>query len=280
MLRHPKQRWELTHEQTSWNSEGIDCYETIEIVQLFKHMFENECGVQVPAGRYTVIFGSHAIAQLLDFMLWAGLKAKEWEEHRGWVAHRKIGDTVLGSNFTLSDDPFHDQTFRFGFDCAGKQREFFPIFTKGVLSNILYDLKTSSKYGKPQTGHTLGSPSIVMETGSETADPFTFAQTLDKVLYIPVLHYMNIPNPHKGICTGSSRFNALMIEKGENVQPIFTTRITDSFHTIFNNINTISRFPVSVNLSRTYDQRAPVAFSVPSYMVVDNVMITDSAQSF
>ncbi|HQB82248.1 MAG TPA: metallopeptidase TldD-related protein, partial [Candidatus Rifleibacterium sp.] len=103
---------------------------------------------------------------------------------------------------------------------------------------------------------------------------------IGKVLYIPALHYLNIPNASKGIFTGSSRFNAVLIENGKVVGPIFSSRITDTFQSVFGKIVKISQEAESVNLSNTYGRRSPVAFAVPSYIVSEKVKITDCAESF
>ncbi|MCP4162453.1 MAG: hypothetical protein GY760_20475 [Deltaproteobacteria bacterium] len=103
---------------------------------------------------------------------------------------------------------------------------------------------------------------------------------MGRILYIPALHYLNLPNPNKGIFTGSSRFNALLIEDGEIISPILSSRITDTFQSVLNSVRKISSESVSVNLSNTYGRRFPVAYSVPSYIISEGIKITDCAESF
>jgi hypothetical protein len=100
------------------------------------------------------------------------------------------------------------------------------------------------------------------------------------VLYIPALHYMHIPNRSQGIFTASSRFNAMLVDRGRVVRPIYSSRITDSFANVLGNVRTLARRTVSVNQSNTYGRRAPVAASVPAYAVIEGVKITDSADAF
>ena len=190
------------------------------------------------------------------------------------------GDRVLVGNFQLSDDPTNDQTFRFGFDMAGRVRRPFPLVKDGLLQNLMYDSATAAKYGRELTGHTTGSVSIVMPPGADSPDLLTAVKGLGRVLYIPALHYLNMPNPSQGIFTGSSRFNAVLIEDGKIVRPIFSSRITDSFQNVLGNIRLVSPTATSVNLSNTYSRRAPEAASVPEYVVAEKVKITDSADSF
>jgi predicted Zn-dependent protease len=91
---------------------------------------------------------------------------------------------------------------------------------------------------------------------------------------------MNIPSRSKGIFTGSSRFNAVLVEDGKIVSPIFSSRVTDSFQNVLGNVKVISSVSESVNGSNTYGRRTPVAMNVPSYIVSEGVKITDSADSF
>jgi predicted Zn-dependent protease len=119
-----------------------------------------------------------------------------------------------------------------------------------------------------------------MQPGSGPADFLEAVEGIDRVLYIPAIHYMNIPNMSKGIFTGSSRFSAVLVEKGKIVSPIFSSRITDQFDNIFGNVLEISSKTTSVNTSNTYGRRNPSAVSVPTWMLVDDVKITDCADSF
>lgn len=280
MLRHPVQRWELAHEQTGWKLSDIESTKSVTELKKLQSLFTRADGVQVAPGNYTVVLGSNALAQLLHFALRAGLYAKDREELRGWCAKNNPGDTILGNNVSIYDDPDNDNTFRFGFDYAGKKRSLFPLVHNGILQNFMYDRETCAKYHKPQTGHSLDSLSIVMESGSAKEDPLMVTGGDREALYIPKLHYMNVADRQKGIVTASSRFNALHIGKNGEIHPVFAARITDTFKNIFSNIAALSCSRESVNLSTTYGARAPIAFYVPSYTVVENVIISDCADSF
>jgi predicted Zn-dependent protease len=89
-----------------------------------------------------------------------------------------------------------------------------------------------------------------------------------------------MPDPTKGMFTGSSRFNAMRIKDGEFVAPMFSTRVTDTVPSVLSNVVAISSRSVSQNESSTYGRRAPEAMSVPEYLLCDNIRITDVADSF
>lgn len=147
----------------------------------------------------------------------------------------------------------------------------------GVFAGLIYDRNTASKYGKEATAN---AGCLAMEPGTGSADFLEEVSGEETVLYIPAIHYMNMPNMSRGMFTGSSRFSAVLVKKGKVVSPIFSSRITDRFQTIFGNILGISSDTVSVNTSNTYGRREPSAVSVPSWILVDNVSITDCAESF
>ena len=100
------------------------------------------------------------------------------------------------------------------------------------------------------------------------------------VLSIPALHYMNVPNISEGLVTASSRFSATVMRGGQIAAPLLSSRVTDHFKSIFGNVVAVAPNSVSVNVSNTYGRRTPVASSVPAYVLVEDVKITDSADSF
>ena len=229
---------------------------------------------------YTVVLGPQALAELIQMAMFTGLWGRGYEEKQSWTSKNSIGDNILGENITILDDPLNEYTFKMGFDMSGQKRIMRKLVENGNFSSLMYDSTTAAKFKKEKTGHDSSSVSFVLETGEGEECPLEAVKHLDEVLYIPALHYINLPNISKGIFTGSSRFNALLVRKGEVVGPIFSSRITDTFQNVFGNVEKISKLAVSVNISDTYGRRAPNAFSVPNYMVCRGVKITDCADSF
>jgi predicted Zn-dependent protease len=280
VLKHPGKKWELINTQTGWRASDFSVEKTLKELGRLIPVYEKNPGFKVEPGEYTVIFGSDAVSEIANLSVFTGFMGRGWEEKQSWTSQNKPGDEVLGKNITLSDDPFNPQTFMFGFDMSGRKRKHFPLIENGVLMNLMYDSSTAARYGREPTGHDTRSMGIVMNTGDGFECPLEAVRDMGRVLYIPALHYMNLPSRSKGIFTGSSRFNALLIEDGKMVSPIFSTRITDSFQNVLGNVSVISSVSESVNGSNTYGRRMPVAISVPSYIVAEGVKITDSADSF
>ena len=280
VLKHPQAKWELTHNQTGWRASDFSVDKTINILSKLIPLYEENDGFKVEPGEYTVIFGARALSEIIGMAVYTGLAGRGWEEKQSWTSKNNPGDIILGETISIVDDPTNPETFMFGFDMTGRKRSIFPLVENGEFVNLMYDSGTAAKYGKKPTGHDTGSPSIVMDTGFGSEDPLEAVKDMGRVLYIPAIHYMNIPNRSKGIFTGSSRFNAVLVENGKIVSPIFSSRLTDSFQNVLGNVKIISSVSESVNESNTYGRRAPVATSVPSYVVSEGVKITDSAESF
>lgn len=280
VLKHPEKKWELRQKQTGWRKNDFDENKVIQDFHDLIPYYEKIEPYKPEPGSYTVAFGAEAIGEIIMMASYLGFSAQAWEEKQGWTSNNTIGDKILGDNFSLSDNPQSDQTYGFEFDFAGLVRKPFKLVENGVFKNLMYDNFTAAKYNKQQTGHTLNSISLCMLPGNSSQDLLKETEGMGKVLYIPALHYLNLPNYSQGIFTGSSRFNALLIEDGKIKGPIFSSRVTDNFKNVFSNMVKISAQTNSVNLSSTYDRRSPEAASVPSYIIVENVKITDSSDSF
>jgi predicted Zn-dependent protease len=278
VLKHPEKKWELASNQTGWQAGQVTVERAVGDFTALLPVYEQD-GFRVEPGDYTVIFGAHAIAELLGMAVWTGFMGRGYEEKMGWTSGNNLGDGILSHAVTLTDDPTDPDTFRYGFDGAGMVRTPFPLVDQGKLAGLMYDLSTAAKYGKAPTAHH-GASGLVMQAGNGPADPLAAVRDMGKVLYIPALHYMNIPNRSKGIVTASSRFSAVLVEDGRITRPIFSSRVTDTFRKIFGNVAVLAPVRESVNLSNTYGRRMPEAASVPAYMVSTEVAITDCAESF
>lgn len=278
VLKHPGEKWELASFQTGWKAGEVSSDTTIESFKRLLPVY-GKPGFRVEPGEYTVLFGSQAVAEIMGMAAGTALSGRGYEEGMNWTCGKELGDLILSEKVTLVDDPNDNNTFRFGFDMAGMTRGRFPLVEQGRMANLFYDLATAARYGRKPTPHH-GSASMVMATGNGPECPMDAVRGMGRVLFIPALHYTHIPNRSKGIFTGSSRFSAVLVENGEMVSPIFSSRITDTFQNVLGSVEVLAPWPVSVNGSNTYDRRMPEAASVPGYMVCTGVKITDSAESF
>lgn len=278
VLKHPSEKWELASFQTGWKAGDVTAGNTVDSFKWLLPVY-GQPGFRVEPGEYTVLFGSQAVAEIMGMAVGTGLSGRGYEEGMNWTCGKKPGDPILSNRITLTDDPDDNNTFRFGFDMAGMTRGRFPLIEQGRMVSLFYDLATAARYGRKPTPHH-GSASLAMVPGDGPDCPLEAVKEMGRVLYIPALHYTHIPNRSKGVFTGSSRFSAVLVENGEMVSPIFSSRITDTFQNVLGNVAVLAPWQTSVNGSNTYDRRMPEAASVPGYMVCTGVKITDSADSF
>ncbi len=277
VLKHPKRKWELAHWQTGWKAGAVTAGNTVENFSSLLPVYERNEGFRVEPGRYKVVFGSQALGELTGMAVWTGCHGRAWEMKTAWTSSKKPGDRVFHESITVLDDPSSENVFSSPMSDSGLPTETVPMISGGKLSSLMYDRNTASKYGKEPTP---SAGCLSMLPGEGPGDLSEALKDHDMVLYIPAIHYMNLPNMSRGIFTGSSRFSAVLMKNGRVVSPIFSSRVTDSFERVFGNVLGLSSETVSVNTSNTYGRRSPSALSVPSWILVDDVKITDCADSF
>lgn len=280
VLKHPQKKWELKETQTGWQLKEFSTIRAIENLNRLLSVYENNEGIKLEPGNYKVAFGADAIAEIMAMAAETGFNGRAYEEKQGWTTNAKLGDQILSEKITVADLPNNNNTFGYVFDLTGHERKPFVFVENGKLINFAYDAVTAAKFDKTATGHTTETLSLAVAGGKDSDCAIDASKEYGRVIYVPALHYMGLPNPGKGVFTGSSRFNGLLIENGKIIGPVFSARITDTFKNVFSNILRISENVQSANISHTYDRRAPIALSVPTLIIADNVKITDSADSF
>lgn len=277
VLKHPEKLWELADWQTGWRADDVTAESSTAEFKKLLPLYENIQGFKVEPGKYKVVFGPEALGDLLPMAVWTGCAGRSWEMKMGWTADNQIGDSILSEKVTVLDNPSDPNVFADPLSDSGVPTRLIPMVEKGKMAALMYDRNTASKYGKEATAN---AGCLAMQTGDGPENFLDAVKDLDRVLYIPAIHYMNLPNMSKGIFTGSSRFSAVLVEKGRIVSPIFSSRITDQFQTVFGKVLAVSSKSVSSNRSNTYGRRNPSAVSIPSWILVDDVKITDCADSF
>jgi len=280
VLKEQDKKWELQVELSQKAAADIRAAEVIAAFDDLRPVYEQNEGFATTIGRQRVLFGPQAIAQLVGLAIWGGFIGRSWEEKRSWTAQNKFGDRILSEAVTIVDDPANPDVFSMPFDFMGKRRRRFAVVERGVFKGLLYDSASAARYGKKPTGHDLASGDFGLAPGDGPAGLEAGRKLAGDALYVPHLHYIHLPDPTKGMFTGSSRFNAMRVKNGEFVAPIFSTRVTDTSPSVFNNVVAMSSKTVTHNESATYGRRTPDAMSVPEWLLCDNIRITDVADSF
>jgi len=280
VLKEQVKKWELAVERSQKRAGEFSADDVAQELESLLPIYENNSGYKTYIGTQRVLFGPQAIAELVTLCIWSGFFGRAYEEGRAWTSKNKPGDKLFSELVSIHDNPDNPLVFAMPFDFSGKRRRLFKIVEKGIFAGVCYDSQTAAKYKKERTGHDLLNWNLVFACGSGPGELEAALRVADNALYIPHLHYSHLPDPTRGVFTGSSRFNAMLIRNGSFVAPLFSSRVTDSIPSVFTNIIAVSSAPVAQNQSSTYERRAPEAMAVPGWLLCDNVRISDVADSF
>ncbi len=284
VLAHAVEKWEVIAEQSAQNITELEPTQLNRELAFLVEAYQNGNHQQLPLGKYEIVFGPAATAEMVSFFNWIGFNGGLMKRGYSFLSEEQVGKKVFSEKFTLMDDPERLETFPFKRDLTGIHRKTYPIFQDGVFNGFLWSQDDADEFGTKPTGHTVPHKSLAVKTGQATHKSLEDLVSMKRdndILYIPFLHYMNIVNPSKGIITASSRFGTLLLkENGEVVTP-FNVRLTQSLLDIFGeNVNWLSGDSVPYNTSSSYGARNPTAMIVPRFMKVNNLEISHSNPSF
>jgi predicted Zn-dependent protease len=284
VLSHAGLKWEVTAEQSAQKRADLDPAILHQELAFLVGHYQGDTPQQIPLGSYDIVFGSAAIAEMLNFMNWVGFNGGSLKRGFSFLSEDQVGKKVFSGQFNLLDDPNRLETYPFKRDMTGLERKAWPIFEKGVFQGFLWYQDDADEFGKKPTGHTVLHKSLVLRGGEEEVgsleDLVKLPRTKD-LLYIPFLHYMNIVNPTKGIITGSSRFGALLLKKDGSVVIPYNVRLTQSLLDIFGDkVAWAAKSIMPYNTSQSYGARNPTALLVPRFMQVNNLEISHSNSSY
>ncbi len=283
VLSHGTLKWEVQAEQSAWRKTDLKPEALrAELALLLEH-YQHDTPQQIPLGKYDIVFGSAAIADMINFMNWIGFSGGMMKRGFSFMSEDKVGQKVFSEKVTLVDDPANLDTFPFKQDFMGLPRRRFPLFEKGVFKAFTWYQDDADEFAAQPTGHTVPHKSLVLEggEGSSSLAALINAPRDKDILYIPFLHYMNIVNPSKGIITASSRFGALLLKADGSVVVPYNVRLTQSLLDIFGeNVDWVSSETVPYNTSQSYGSRNPTAIVVPALMLVKDLEISHSNSSY
>ena len=284
VLAHRGLKWEVIAEQSAQSKSELDPDRLRQDLSFLVERYQNDVPLQLPLGRYDIVLGPAATAELVSFMNWIGFNGGLMKRGYSFMSEDQVGKKVLSDQFTLVDDPSRLETFPFKRDFTGMVRNRYPLFDKGVFQGFVWFQDDADEFNASPTGHTVTHKSLVLGGGEEqvsTLEALVNRSRERDVLYIPFLHYMNIVNPTKGIITASSRFGTLLLKKDGSTAVPYNVRLTQSLLDIFGDkIAWLSRETVPYNTSQSYGERNPTAVIVPRFMQVNDLEISHSNESY
>ncbi len=284
VLAHAVDKWEVIAEQSAQKLTDLDAALLREELAFLVEQYQQCEALQLPLGKYDIVFGPAATAELISFMNWVGFNGGLMKRGYSFLTEEQTGKKVFSPRVTLVDDPECLDTFPFKQDLMGIPRKPYPIFQEGVFQGFLWSQDDADEFGAQATGHTVPHKSLSLKAGDKQVVSLQdlVGQPRQKdLLYIPFLHYMNIVNPSKGVVTGSSRFGALLLKADGSVVVPFNVRLTQSLLDIFGDkVAWLSEETVAYNTSMSYGARNPTAIVVPRFMCVRDLEISHSNASY
>lgn len=283
-LSHTALKWEVIAERSAQKKSDLDPASVRDDLAFLLEHYQHDEPVQLPVGRYDIVFGPAAIGDLVSIMNWIGIDGGSMKRGFSFLGEDKVGQKVLSAKFSLTDDPSQMQTFPFRRDLMGMPRKPYPLFENGVFKGFVWEQDDADEFGTQPTGHTVMHKSLVVAPGE--VEVSTLRELVDMprdndILYIPFLHYMNIVNPSAGLVTASSRFGALLLKKDGTVQVPYNVRVTQSLLDIFgDNVAWLSKTQTVNNTSSSYGARNPTAIVLPTFIRVNGLEISHSNPSW
>lgn len=130
--------------------------DTMDTAQLAKKAADGAVrklgGDVAPTGQYPVIFDPEAVKGLLG--VYSSIFSSEAAQKGLSKLADQEGKTIASPIVTLVDDPAHPQSpMPASFDAEGSPTAKKNIIENGVLTTLLYNLKTANKAGKKTTGN-------------------------------------------------------------------------------------------------------------------------------
>jgi predicted Zn-dependent protease len=284
VLAHATLKWEVTAEQSAWRKSDLNPEVVQKELAFLVERYQKDEPQQLPLGKYDIVFGSAAVADMVNFMNYIGFSGGLMKRGYSFLSEEQVGKRVFSDKVTLDDDANCMDTFPLKQDSMGKARGLFPLFTKGVFQGYTWSQDDADEFATESTCHTVPHKSLVITGGDmdvSTLEGLVKMPHENDILYIPFLHYMNIVNPSKGVITASSRFGALLLKKDGKVVVPYNVRITQSLLDVFGEkVAWLSKETVAYNTSQSYGPRNPTAIVVPVFMCVKDLEISHSNSSY
>ncbi|SCF07287.1 Predicted Zn-dependent protease or its inactivated homolog [Micromonospora echinospora] len=200
--------------------------------------------VELPPGRYEVVFEPAAVADLLSNLAMYGFNGKAYAERKSFA---EPGAAQFDRTVSLVDDPLAASGLPV--DTEGTARRALPLVTAGRTDAVVHDRRTAAATGAASTGHgSLESPTFgpfphtvrllpaqgPAPTGTVSGpvvDPDTAALVagVGRGLLVSDLWYTRVLDPKALTVTGLTRNGVWLIEDGVVTRAVRDLRFTQAY---------------------------------------------------
>jgi predicted Zn-dependent protease len=191
-------------------------------------------------GKYTVILEPAAVADLMQFFIWAA-DARRSEEGRSFFSRpggaTKIGEKLFPDTITFESDPRNVDAPGSPFDAEGVPLDRIAWIDRGVVGGLFYSRYWGAKRGKLPTGR---HDSFLLHGG--TADrPEDLLSGVKRGLLVTRFWYTRWLEPKAMSITGLTRDGVFLIEDGRITGPVHNFRFNESPVNVLANCDAMTR---------------------------------------
>ncbi len=247
---------------------GQDCTRSLktfdpcrQVTEAVESIERSRDAKSIQPGKYDVVFGPHAVAELAEYVLAYGLDLSSIDV--GFSYFRgMLGKTVAGEDFTILDDGRHSEGIASkSIDDEGVPTGTTTLINRGVLQNFLCDSYYAGKLSSPlrefkSTGNgfrfgpvpgrdysslpRIQPTNLVINPGNQSSSELI--EDTKKGLLIGRIWYSYPINPTVGEFSTTNRGDTFAIEDGEVHFPVLPNsfRINDSLPRLLKLIRGIS----------------------------------------
>jgi predicted Zn-dependent protease len=190
-------------------------------------------GVDVEPGSYEVVLAPSCLANMLQFLAYAGFNAKAFLDGTSFV---HVGEQQFDPAVSIWDDATDDRTLGLPFDNEGTPKRRVDLVVDGVTASLVHDRRTARLAGAESTGHGLGQEAAGAYPSNLFFGGGTAGTTLDDLvrgmergLVVHDFWYTRILDPKTQVVTGLTRNGVFLVEDGAITTPVRNLRFTQSF---------------------------------------------------
>lgn len=189
-----------------------------------------EEGVDIEPGNYEVVLSPSCLANMLQFLAYAGFNAKA---HLDGTSFVHLGEAQFDESVSIWDDATDPRTLGLAFDHEGTPKRKVELVTAGVTVNLVHDRRTARLAGAESTGHGLGQESA----GAYPANLFFgegptsmsgLLAGVERGLAVYDFWYTRILDPKTQVVTGLTRNGVFLVEDGKLGPAVRNLRFTQS----------------------------------------------------
>lgn len=187
----------------------------------------------VAPGSYPVVLTGECLANMLQFLAYAGFNAKA---HRDGTSFVHLGEQQFDERVSIWDDATDPRALGLPFDNEGTPKRRVDLVQAGVTTSLVHDRRTARLAGAESTGHGLGQEAagaypanLFFGEGEPGTDAGDLIAGMERGLVVHDFWYTRILDPKTQVVTGLTRNGVFLVEDGAITRPIRNLRFTQSF---------------------------------------------------